>query len=1018
MKKVIYISSALMFAIVFVVIIVLTNLSTVISYALGKLNKGQVHISSFNIAYKKSTVVVDLGGILVKGSIEGQAKNCQLVIGIKNWLYLKDAVISDFDLIISSTKGKTRFFPVPENILQIKRGIVTYNKQRFIIDEAEIKALRSGKPFTFAIDMRNDGLFAAIHASGEGLYKGKSTEAKGQLNITGLNLNNLSDDMHGKANINGTFTYAKKNFAFEGPFEIFDYIIRDPVFKKPFTVKDAEGKVSFMYANSTIDVKISNACYQNTPLVLNLKFVKNSLARLELNMDFISIQDVKNYIALDSVTKTKFDIWKYIDDGKIKINKFAYDKKHPLYMELELKNTGISYKDMLFTDVEATLFFEENKLNISGAKGLFKTSRVYDVNGIISFSKEKDINMNGNYSFNLKDIPTLMDTGGINFENGETEGTIELKGNQDKGLKIKGTGKFSNADITRGKLSLSAKGVYKFNNDEIIFDPLTVNRGDTDMVIKGKWHKNIMDLKIKGDLDAIHMRPFIPKPSDIGGIANLDIEMQKVDDNIKIDGHISMDNLYFEFPGIVKKEKGIKSRARMTLLKEGANTRIERFLYNLDVINLDLKGNIKPDKKMDLDIAMDIFSFGKVAHLFYFSSSKAKGDLELKMSLKDIGFPLKKLPYMNGYVKINNGFLKLPWLKKPLREINLVSDFKGEAFDVKIDKLTCGKSILNSGTFHLEGFVSPRFSLYLDADAFDYDDFKTAGDFKISVINKNSLMAKASGEINLQAKKIHSGNFNGENLNIKGLLSDRRLNISELKMDVFDGNTDTYGYIDLSGDIPHIYSNSRLKRIKSGLVLKALGDKTYLAEGRSSIYGNVDSHGSTMKELISDINGNVAIYSRDGLIMKWNLLSKIFGLLNVQDVLRGKVNLSKEGLPYKRMGATFTAKNGIFFTKDFLIDSPSMVITGEGSLDIKKNKIDFDIAVSPLVTLDRTIDKIPILRNILKSKREGFFHVAYKIKGPMNDPDINFNFANSVGGRTIEVLRNILVLPEEIIESN
>jgi len=144
------------------------------------------------------------------------------------------------------------------------------------------------------------------------------------------------------------------------------------------------------------------------------------------------------------------------------------------------------------------------------------------------------------------------------------------------------------------------------------------------MVIRGKWHKNFLDLKIKGNLDVIHMQPFTQKPFDIGGVAGLDIEVQKFADNLRIDGDISMDNLYFEFPGFLKKEKGIKSKASVTLLKKGMNTRIERFLYNLDIINLDLNGNIKPDKKMDLDIAMDIFGFGKVAPLFFLVAVQQK----------------------------------------------------------------------------------------------------------------------------------------------------------------------------------------------------------------------------------------------------------------------------------------------------------------------------------------------------------------------------------------------------------
>ncbi|MEI6155398.1 MAG: AsmA-like C-terminal domain-containing protein, partial [Deltaproteobacteria bacterium] len=134
------------------------------------------------------------------------------------------------------------------------------------------------------------------------------------------------------------------------------------------------------------------------------------------------------------------------------------------------------------------------------------------------------------------------------------------------------------------------------------------------------------------------------------------------------------------------------------------------------------------------------------------------------------------------------------------------------------------------------------------------------------------------------------------------------------------------------------------------------------------------------------------------------------------DVFRGKSDLTKEGLSYTRMGATFSINNGIFSTKDFLIDSPSMLITGNGNLDMKKTEIDAAITVSPLVTVDRTIDKIPILGNILKKEGKGFFYVVYNVKGQLDDPDINVSFTNSTGYETIKILKNILVLPKGMFE--
>ncbi|MCX5802257.1 MAG: AsmA-like C-terminal region-containing protein, partial [Proteobacteria bacterium] len=235
-------------------------------------------------------------------------------------------------------------------------------------------------------------------------------------------------------------------------------------------------------------------------------------------------------------------------------------------------------------------------------------------------------------------------------------------------------------------------------------------------------------------------------------------------------------------------------------------------------------------------------------------------------------------------------------------------------------------------------------------------------------------------------------------------------------MNTLGGYANIYGIIDLSGATPYIYATGKVSRITGGMFLKAFGEETHVLDSRAMLYGSLSSEGNNMKGLLSRMNGNLIVYSKGGVIKKWNLLSKIFGLLNVYDLLKGKIDLKQEGLSYKRMGATFTVKNGIFNTKDFLIDSPSMLITGNGNLDMNKNEIDGSIAVSPLVTVDRIINKIPILRKIIRVKEKGFLYTAYNVKGPINDPDISLNFTESIGGGMVDILRNILVLPKEVFE--
>jgi uncharacterized protein YhdP len=117
---------------------------------------------------------------------------------------------------------------------------------------------------------------------------------------------------------------------------------------------------------------------------------------------------------------------------------------------------------------------------------------------------------------------------------------------------------------------------------------------------------------------------------------------------------------------------------------------------------------------------------------------------------------------------------------------------------------------------------------------------------------------------------------------------------------------------------------------------------------------------------------------------------------------------------YKRLSASFDGNNGVFRTNDFLIDSPSMLITGMGDLDAATKEIDGRMTVSPLVATDRIINLIPLVRSIIRERKSGFLFFVYSIKGPAQDPEVKSAYVRSVGARIVYLLRNTLELPKDV----
>jgi len=1015
-KKLLYIIGGLILFIVLAVFILLTNLSTIGPHVVKKVTGGEVAVNKFDYRFDSGKIALKLSDLTIKGNLKGTVKSLDVFVNLTSRPFLKSTTLADFDLTFADLKGKTSFVPPPAELLEIKRGFITYNKQKIFIDELKIENLKSGKPFLFNLKAQNDSFFKNISASGEGLYKGKSSELKGNVHIVGLDLARLSNKLKGVATIQGPFTLAKQSLAFEGPLEMSGFEVQDRTLKRPLIIRRYTGNAKVTYANDVADIKIENINFLNTTFLLNLTVEKNHLASLDLSSGFIDVKEVKNFIALEDLARDSGKLWDAIKKGKVKIAKLHHEKKKPINADLELKDMGFIYKDMYFSEVGGLLTIDSSKVLISKSRGTFKTSHFSEATGFVSLAKDKQVKVKGNYSVNLRDFPYMLDVGKVQFKHGTTHGVMELQGDKTSGYRISGTGKVDNADVTWQKISASARGSYRFTNDEIIFDPLILRKADTDMVIRGKWSKKSMGIFMKGNLDVDQIKQVVTLPFPAKGVTFLDVEIRNDGTSFSLNGDVVMDNISFTIPRFIKKDAGIRSAAHITASMKEKQINIEHLSYNLDILRINGKGIISPERIMNLDIDMNVQAIERLAPLFFFENHTPKGDLDLNIAFRGLTWPLQKIPHMRGFVRVNNGFLKLPWFDKPLKEINLNAEFKEDTYEILIKKMVCGQTTVGNSKLRIEGQEHPRFSLSVAMDAFDFTDFKGDSEFTLRSIQQDSFMAKIAGDFTVQAETITLPNMSGEQLRVSGNFHDRKPSVDRLTANVFGGYADVNGMIDLSRNIPAINVQGKILSMTSAHLLKALGAKTSTIEGDGAVTGNLLFKGEKKTDFIESLQGNASMYSRNGTIRKWNLLAKVLSLLNLYDLFRGKVRFTEEGLQYTKMGASFKVNKGLFTTDNFVLDSPSMLITGKGGINANNQEIDGTITISPLVTIDKTINKIPILRNIVRDRDRGFLYASYDVKGNVEDPDVRLNYINTIGGRTIDTLKNVLTLPVELFE--
>ena len=79
----------------------------------------------------------------------------------------------------------------------------------------------------------------------------------------------------------------------------------------------------------------------------------------------------------------------------------------------------------------------------------------------------------------------------------------------------------------------------------------------------------------------------------------------------------------------------------------------------------------------------------------------------------------------------------------------------------------------------------------------------------------------------------------------------------------------------------------QLSDVTAREVLALFGGKPDIFEGTGIDVGSLTLTGRDGEEMARSASGTVSVESRDGVIRRWNIISKILALTNVYDLFRG-----------------------------------------------------------------------------------------------------------------------------------
>jgi hypothetical protein len=194
--------------------------------------------------------------------------------------------------------------------------------------------------------------------------------------------------------------------------------------------------------------------------------------------------------------------------------------------------------------------------------------------------------------------------------------------------------------------------------------------------------------------------------------------------------------------------------------------------------------------------------------------------------------------------------------------------------------------------------------------------------------------------------------------------------------------------------------------------LTCLLNKSHQIDGKFKLAGNITGQGKA-GELIQSLHGKLRVDARDGRIYRSLILAKILAFINVTEIYNGILtDLEKEGFGYKKIKIKTKIEKGQLSFKEISMDGNTLTLTGKGTLDLNNNALNLTLLVAPLKTLDRLVDKVPLVGDIIGD----IISIPFRVKGDVKDPKVVPLSPSAIGADLMGIMQKTLKLPFKIFQ--
>ncbi len=247
--------------------------------------------------------------------------------------------------------------------------------------------------------------------------------------------------------------------------------------------------------------------------------------------------------------------------------------------------------------------------------------------------------------------------------------------------------------------------------------------------------------------------------------------------------------------------------------------------------------------------------------------------------------------------------------------------------------------------------------------------------------------------------RITVGKFKAANARLSDILlvikaKSGQLRLHPLQANLYGGSYAGDIRMDVRSDTPKISLDEVIKNVQAGPLLKDVNGDDPIS-GTANLQARITTLGSEPEAMMKTLNGSAQVQFLDGAVKGINIGHM---LRSAQARLKGRPAPPEEmkQTDFAEITASVTIAEGVVTNKDLSAKTPLLRISGEGTVDLPKARLDYRLVNTIVNTATGQAGKdLEQLRGL---------PIPIRIKGPFDDPKISLDLKSVMNAKAKQKL--------------